>query len=71
VIVQTNSGFETARGGDGSGGIGDRQDGVPGWAFKWGVNDAPLADGAALSTARQILLDLEGHDKPPTMFVIY
>ena len=71
VIVQTNSGFETARTGDGQGGIGDSQAGVPGWAFKWGVNDAPLEDGAALSTARQILLDLQGHDKPPTMFVIY
>ena len=71
VIVSTTSGFETARVGDGSGGIGEGQEGVPGWAFKWGVNDAPLEDGAALSTARQILLDLEGHGKPPTMFVIY
>ena len=71
MIVQTNSGFETARTGDGQGGIGDSQAGVPGWAFKWGVNDAPLKDGAALSTARQIMLDLHGKSNPPTMFVIY
>ncbi|MBQ2623873.1 MAG: DUF2341 domain-containing protein [Kiritimatiellae bacterium] len=69
VIVEAlKKGFETARTGDGNGGIGDSQAGVPGWAFKWGVNGTATSDTAA---ARQILLDLEGHGKPPTMFVIY
>ncbi len=68
VIVEAlKKGFETARTGDGNGGIGDGQDGVPGWAFKWGANGEPTD----ASAARQILLDLEGHGKPPTMFVIY
>jgi hypothetical protein len=64
VIVQTKSGFETAR----TGGIGDGQDGVPGWAFKWGVNGEPTGDTTA---ARQILLDLHGYGQPPTMFLVY
>jgi hypothetical protein len=67
VIVQTGSGFEKTRVGDGNGGIGDSQAGVPGWAFKWGANREPTD----ASAARQILLDLEGHGNPPTMFVIY
>ncbi len=29
--------------------------------FKYGVDGAPLADGASLSAARQILLDLNGY----------
>ena len=36
-------------------------DGVPCGAFKYGANGAPLADGADLSTSRQILLDLKGY----------
>ena len=67
VIVQTKSGFETARTGDGEGGIGDSQAGVPGWAFKWGVNGEPTDASAAL----QIMLDLHGKSNPPTMFVVY
>jgi hypothetical protein len=53
--------------GDGNGGIGDSQAGVPGWAFKWGANREPTD----ASAARQILLDLHGKNNPPTMFVIY
>ena len=72
VIVSTKKGFETGRVGDGHGGIGDSQEGVPGWAFKWGASGSPLeGEPPDLTTARQILLDLEGHGKPPTMFVIY
>ena len=72
VIVSTKNGFETGRVGDGSGGIGEGQEGVPGWAFKWGASGSPLeGEPPDLTTARQILLDLEGHGKPPTMFVIY
>jgi len=68
VIVQTNSGFETARTGDGNGGIGDSQAGVPGWAFKWGdVNGEPTGN---TTEARQILLDLQGKSVP-SMFVVY
>ena len=41
-------------------------------AFAWGVNGLPLAEGAELSTARQILLDLKGYDKSNgIMFLIY
>ena len=61
VIVSTKKGFETGRVGDGKGGIGDGQEGVPGWAFKWGVNGTATNDTTA---ARQILLDLRGR-KPP------
>ena len=67
VIVSTQNGFETARVGDGNGGIGDSQAGVPGWAFKWGANREPTD----ASAARQIMLDLHGKSNPPTMFVIY
>ena len=68
VIVEAlKKGFETARTGDGNGGIGDSQAGVPGWAFKWGANREPTD----ASAARQILLDLQGKSNPPTMFVIY
>ena len=67
VIVQTKSGFETARTGDGQGGIGDSQEGVPGWAFKWGVNGEPTGNTTA---ARQILLDLQGKSIP-SMFLVY
>ena len=68
VIVQTEKGFETACVGDGNGGIGDGQEGVPGWAFKWGVNGTATSDTTA---ARQILLDLQGYGKPPMMFLVY
>ena len=44
-------------------------DGVPCGAFKYGVNGAPLADGAAISTARQILLDLKGWGSPTVVIV--
>ena len=44
-------------------------DGVPCGAFKYGANGAPLADGADLSTARQILLDLKGWGSPMVIIV--
>ena len=57
VLVQTVSGFATDK-------IGaftvPEHDGVPYGEFKWGVGGAPLAEGADVTTARQILLDLTG-----------
>ncbi|MBQ2623630.1 MAG: hypothetical protein IJI36_19950 [Kiritimatiellae bacterium] len=44
-------------------------DGVSCGTFKYGVNGAPLADGADLSTARQILLDLKGWGSPMVIIV--
>ena len=49
----------------------DGQGEIPCGAFIWGKDDAPIADGADITTARQILLDLHGYGKPPMMFLVY
>ena len=49
----------------------DGQGEIPCGAFIWGKDDAPIADGADVTTARQLLLDLHGYGKPPTMFLVY
>ena len=59
VVVQTAAGFATDKIVDGIGTVPER-DGTPAGSFQWGVGGEPLAEGAALSTARQILLDLKG-----------
>ena len=72
VLVQTTAGFyETVL--SGSTFTVPERDGSPTGAFKWGVEGAPLAEGAELSTARQLLLDLEGEAPTPNgvMFLIY
>ena len=35
--------------------------------LSWGKDGAPLADGEKLSNARQVLLDLQGYRKSPTV----
>ena len=69
VIVDTKAGLKTE---NIVGGIGvvPEHGGVSCGAFKYGVGGEPLADGAALSTARQILLDLQGKSNG-IMFLIY
>ena len=39
-------------------------------AFKYGIGGEPLAAGAGLTTARQILLDLQGWGVGPLLFRI-
>ena len=72
VLVQTTAGFYSTVLSD-SVFIVPERDGDPTGAFKWGVEGAPLAEGAELSTARQLLLDLEGEAPTPNgvMFLIY
>ena len=64
VIVQTESGIDTSYMDDAIGTV-PVHSGVSCGEFKYGVNGAPLADGASLSTARQILLDLNGYGGAP------
>ena len=59
VLVQTTAGFYSTVLSDSVFTVPER-DGTPTGAFKWGVEGAPLAEGAELSTARQLLLDLAG-----------
>ena len=69
VIVDTKAGLKTE---NIVGGIGvvPEHGGVSCGEFKYGAGGEPLADGAALSTARQILLDLQGKSNG-IMFLIY
>ena len=69
VIVQTENGFATDYINEHIGTV-PEHNGTPCGEFKWGVEGTPLADGAALSTARQILLDLQGHVNG-VLFLIY
>ena len=70
VIVDTKAGLKTE---NIVGGIGvvPEHGGVSCGAFKYGVGGEPLAEGAELSTARQLLLDLEGNAPNGVMFLIY
>ena len=72
VLVQTTAGFYSTVLSDSVFTV-PECDGSPTGAFKWGVEGAPLAEGAELSTARQLLLDLEGEAPTPNgvMFLIY
>ena len=65
VLVQTTAGFYSTVLSDSVFTVPER-DGTPTGAFKWGAEGAPLADGAEPSTARQLLLDLEGAGFDPT-----
>ena len=65
VLVQTTAGFYETVLSDSVFVVPER-DGSPTGAFKWGVEGAPLAEGAELSPARQLLLDLEGAGFDPT-----
>ena len=60
VIVQTKLGIDTNHM-DGAIGTVPVHSGVLCGEFKYGADGDPLADGASLSTARQILLDLNGY----------
>ena len=71
VIVDTKAGLKTE---NIVGGIGvvPEHGGVSCGEFKYGAGGEPLADGAAPSTARQIMLDLKGYDKSNgIIFLIY
>ena len=72
VLVQTTAGFYSTVLSDSVFTVPER-DGSPTGAFKWGVEGVPLAEGAELSTARQLLLNLEGAAPTPNgvMFLIY
>lgn len=72
VLVQTTAGFYSTVLSDSVFTV-PKRDGSPTGAFQWGVEDAPLAEGAELSTARQLLLNLEGAAPTPNdvMFLIY
>ena len=70
VLVQTTAGFYSTVLSDSVFTV-PKRDGSPTGAFKWGVEGAPLAEGAELSTARQLLLDLEGNAPNGVMFLIY
>ncbi len=69
VLVQTTAGFYSTVLSDSVFTVPER-DGSPTDAFKWGVEGAPLAEGAELSTARQLLLNLTGHAQG-VLFLIY
>ena len=69
VLVQTTAGFYSTVLSDSVFTVPER-DGSPTGAFKWGVEGAPLAEGAELSTARQLLLNLTGHAQG-VLFLIY
>ena len=69
VIVQTAAGMSTDRMETDIGTVPEHH-GVPCGAFKYGVGGEPLAEGAALSTARQILLDLQGHGAGAPLVII-
>ena len=68
VLVTTAFGFEFANMVEGIGNV-PRHGGQPVGAFKYGVDGVPLEDGAALSMARQILLDLRGFPPPTVLFL--
>ena len=72
VLVQTTAGFYSTVLSDSVFTVPERS-GAPTGAFNWGVGGTPLADGAELSTARQLLLNLEGEAPTPNgvMFLIY
>ena len=70
VLVQTTAGFYSTVLSDSVFSV-PSHDGAPAGAFKWGVGGEPLADGAERSTARQLLLDLEGNAPNGVMFLIY
>ena len=70
VLVQTTAGFYSTVLSDSVFTVPER-DGSPTGAFKWGASGEPLAEGAELSTARQLLLDLEGNAPNGVMFLIY
>ena len=61
VVVSTSAGFNADVIADGIGTVKTRK-GVDCGGFKYGVNGEPLAEGAALTTARQILLDYDGQN---------
>ena len=70
VLVQTTAGFYANVLSDSVFSV-PSHNGAPAGAFKWGVEGAPLAEGAELSTARQLLLNLEGNAPNGVMFLIY
>ena len=72
VLVQTTAGFYSTVLSDSVFTVPERE-GSPTGAFKWGVEGAPLAEEVELSTARQLLLNLEGAAPTPNgvMFLIY
>ena len=70
VLIQTTAGFYETVLGDSTSFTVPERDGSPTGAFNWGKNNAPLADGAELSTARQLLLNLTGHAQG-VLFLIY
>ena len=59
VVVQTAAGFSTGKIDEDIGTV-PEHNGTSCGAFKYGVGGEPLAEGAGLTTARQILLDLKG-----------
>jgi hypothetical protein len=69
VLVQTTAGFFETVLSDSVFTVPERN-GVSCGEFKWGVGGAPLAEGAELSTARQLLLDLRGFAKDLYPFTI-
>ena len=70
VLVQTTAGFYANVLSDSVFSV-PSHNGAPAGAFKWGVEGAPLAEGAELPTARQLLLNLEGNAPNGVMFLIY
>jgi hypothetical protein len=59
VVVQTAAGLSTGKIDEDIGTV-PEHNGTSCGAFKYGVGGEPLAEGAGLTTARQILLDLKG-----------
>ena len=72
VLVQTANGFGTSRMADPLGTVPEYEGEAQG-AFKYGVDSAPLEEDADVATARQILLDLQGHSSAVrgTMFLVW
>ena len=68
VIVQAKGGFETARMWNGIGTVLTRR-GEPCGEFEYGVNGNPLEEGADLSTARQILVSVNGQEDTTVFFL--
>ena len=69
VMVDTQAGFTTGTIVEGIGTV-PEHGGTPCGAFQWGVGGEPLAEGAALSTARQILLSLQGFGAGSPLVII-
>ena len=69
VLVQTTAGFYSTVLSD-SVFVVPEINGATAGSFKWGVGGQPLAEGAELLTARQILLDLQGRSAEPVALTI-